>query len=269
MVNIKKAIEFVKDKGDELEKNRLNSILLSSPASKSIQRKFREMQNSDGGFAYWTKEFSTVSDTVYMLSWLDDFQVHSGRIVDSAFDFLASNQQPDGGWDEVESMKNSTKSTGLTAGEEETRVFLTAYCAHWHVRFNRAKTLVDEKNPVEFLIPYRSPNGLILDDLQATYDSLVLFSHNPGKDSYLFAETIEVMEKKFSPDSGKGTNIAYLLCCLRDAGLEAYHPFVNLCIDELIQKQQEDGSWESEYGEKYATNATLEAIRVLMHYNVV
>ena len=82
-------------------------------------------------------------------------------------------------------------------------------------------------------------------------------------------DLLEVIEKKFSSERTKGSDIAYLLCCLRDAGLTAYHPFVNLCTDELIQKQQEDGSWESEYGEDYYTNATIEALRVLKHYKVI
>jgi hypothetical protein len=56
---------------------------------------------------------------------------------------------------------------------------------------------------------------------------------------------------------------------LRDAGLDAFHPMVNLSTDELIQKQQEDGSWESEYGEEYSVGATIEALRVLKHYNLV
>jgi hypothetical protein len=269
MVNIKKAIEYVHKHGDEIERNRLSCVLLGMQPTTIIHQKLEEMQNPDGGFSYWTKDFSTVSDTIYVLSWLDDLQMHSGKIVDHAFDFLNSNQQEDGGWDEVAAMEKAASSTDLMPGEDETRVFLTAYCAHWSVRFDRAEPPEAKGSPLEFLKTFRKPSGLILDDYQATWDSLVLFSYQPGVDSELFKDTLDVIEKKLAPDAAKGSEIAYLLCCLRDSGLEAYHPFVNLCTDVLIQKQQENGSWESEYGEKYATDAIIQALRGLKHYNVV
>jgi hypothetical protein len=269
MVNIRKAIEFVKGHGDEISKNRLNCLILGVPALKSMQDKLMQMQNPDGGFSYWVQGVSTMADTVYILSWLDDFQLRTGEIVDRAFDFIMANQQIDGGWNEVQASDGSVKSPDIIPTDVDSRVFITAFCAHWFVRFGRAGPLEAKNSPLEFIIACRRPSGLILDDLQATWDSLVMFSHRPGRKSELFKETLDVMEKLFSPENMKGSKLAYLLTCLRDAGLEAYHPFVNLCTDELMQKQREDGSWDSEYGEKYTTDATIEAIRVLKHYKVI
>jgi hypothetical protein len=269
MVNLNQAINFVNANGSEIEKARMKSILLGSPPKDDIINKLTELQNEDGGFSYFTKDISTVFDTVYILTWLDDLQIHDGKLVDSAFEFLAKNQQDDSGWDEVPGVADLDSDTALPPGELDTRVFLTAFCAHWFVRFERTKTTENKGSPLEFITNHRNPDGLILDDQQTTWDSLVLFSRSPGKDSELFAETIEIIEKKFSPDELMGGNLAYMLCCLRDAGLDAYHPIVNLTTDELIQKQREDGSWESEYGDEYATAATIEALRVLKHYNVV
>ena len=269
MVNIRKAIEFVKINGDEISKSRLNCLILGVPALQSMQDKLMEMQNPDGGFSYWVEGVSTVADTVYILSWLDDFQLRTGEIVDRAFDFIMVNQQIDGGWDEVQIEDGSDKSSEIIPTDVDSRVFITAFCSHWFVRFGRAGPLEARNSPLEFILACQQPSGLILDDLQATWDSLVLFSHNPGRKSDLFKRTLEVLEKRFSPKDMKGSKLAYLLTCLRDAGLEAFHPFVNLCTDELMQKQQEDGSWASEYGEKYNTDATIEAIRVLKHYQVI
>ncbi len=269
MVNIKKAITYVKAHGDEIEKNRLNCIFLGKPAPKAVQKELKKLQNPDGGFSYWVKEFSTVFDTIYILTWMDDLLIREGDIIEHAFDFLITNQQSDGGWDEVNDLENSVEALDFKHGEIDTRVFLTAYCAHWFVRFGRAEPPEAKGCPMEFLKEYRAASGLILDDLQATWDSLVLFSYHPGRKSELFNDTLDVIEKKFSPDNWEGAKLAYLLCCLRDSGLDAYHPFVNLCIDELIQKQQNNGSWVSEYGEEFATDTTIGALRVLKHYNVV
>ena len=263
-----KTIKYVEQQGDNIERNRLKCILVGKPVKNDILDELIKMQNPDGGFSYWVKEFSTVFDTVYILSWLDDLQLRSGKIVDDAFDFLISMQREDSGWDEVEYVKD-LDSPSFIPGKIDTRVFLTAYCAHWFIRFGRAEPPGAKGCPVDFIKEFRNPNGLILDDLQATWDSLVLFSYHPGQDSELFKEAYEIIEKKFAPDNQKGSNIAYLLCCLRDAKLPIENPFVNLCIDELIQKQQENGFWESEYGEEYTVGATIEALRVLKYYKVV
>lgn len=41
------------------------------------------------------------------------------------------------------------------------------------------------------------------------------------------------------------------------------------CLDELVRKQRPDGSWDSEDGEAFATNASIEALRVIKHYGGV
>lgn len=269
MVNIKTAISFIKDHGDDIEKARMKCILVGGSAQVEIAEKLAEMQHSDGGFSYWIKDISTVFDTVYVLSWLDDLAMRSGNVVERAFEFLISHQQQDGGWDEVEAIRGLDTPTFLVPGEINTRVFITAYAAHWFVRFGRAEPPEARGCPMEFLKAHQVPSGLIMDDLQTTWDSLVLFSYHPGLNSELYEKTFKVIQKKFTPDTWKGSNLTYLLCCLRDVGLPIKHPFVNLCIDELIQKQQPAGNWDSEYGEEYATSTTIEAIRVLKHYKVV
>ena len=99
MVNIQNAISFVKENGDEIEKTRMKCILIGEGAPNDILTELSKIQNPDGGFSYWTKGFSTVFDTIYVLSWLDDLQEQKGEIVDNAFNFLISKQHSDGGWD--------------------------------------------------------------------------------------------------------------------------------------------------------------------------
>ena len=266
MVNIKAAIDYVKKNGDSIERNRLNSMLLEIPPPIEILDILTNMQNEDGGFSYFSEGGSTVFDTVYILTWIDDLQLKYEQIVEDAFKFLLSQHQDDGGWDEVD-LKD--KNSLLTPGELDTRVFLTAYCSHWFVRYGLGKLENVMNTSLEFLKVNRSPSGLILGDQQATWDSAVLFSHIPGRKSDLFNDILEVIEKMLSPDECKGSKMAYLLCCLRDVGLDAYHPFVNFCTDALIHKQRDDGSWESEYGEDYSVVATVDALRVLKYYKVI
>jgi hypothetical protein len=202
---------------------------------------------------------------------LDDLNLQSNKIVSDAFDFIISYQNPDGSWSElvVDTSDEQTEESTMSQEEYDASVYLTAYCAHWLVRFRKIEQLEIINSALNFLNANQHPSGLISNDQQASWDALVLFSFRPGLNSDTFVKMLEVIEKKFQPDISKGSDIAYLLCCLRDTGLGPYHPLVNLCIDELIQKQQDDGSWVSEYGEEHATGATLDALRVLKHYNVV
>ena len=102
-------------------------------------------------------------------------------------------------------------------------------------------------------------------DSRATWDALVSFAYYPGRGSELFEETLTTVEREFRPQKLEGSLLAWLCCCLRDAGLDTEHSFVKRCLEELLKKQRSDGSWDSEDGEAFAANATVEALRVIKH----
>lgn len=268
-MNIEKAIAHVQTNGDIIERARLASILWGKRPHKSVLQKLAEMQNPDGGFAYWIKDFSIVCDTVYVLIWFDDLSIRRGNLVERAIDFLLRHQKGDGGWDEIERVKETNPPPFLIPGKITTRVWLTAYCAHWLVRFGYAEPPKAKGCPVKFLLANREPSGQLVGGCRATWDGLVLFSYHPGQDSEIFKQTLEVIEKEFKPEKWEGSYLAWLLCCLRDAGIPTKHRFVKRCLQELVKKQRPDGGWESEDGERYAANATIEALRVIKHYGVI
>jgi len=270
MINLDKAVAYVQSKGNIIEQARLDSIIWSKPPQKAVLQKLRTMQNPDGGFSFWIKEFSTICDTVYVLIWFDDLSLHSNPQVKRAIDFLLSQQKEDGDWDEVERVKEVNAPPFLTPGKTDTRIWLTAYCAHWFVRFGYAEHPKAKECPGKFLLAHREPSGrLSPKDLRATWDWLVLLSYSPGPDSEIFRQALAVIEKEFSPEKWEGSYLAWLVCCLRDARLSVQHPFVKCCLNELAKKQRPNGSWDSEDGEAFAANATVEALRVFKHYNVI
>jgi len=272
MVDLEKAVAYVQAKGNIIEKARLASILWGKQPQRAVLNKLAEMQSPDGGFSYWVKGFSTVCDTVYVLIWFDDLSHRRGPLVERAFDFLLTQQKDDGGWDEIERVKEANPPPFLIPGKIDTRIWLTAYCAHWFVRFGYAKHPKAKGCPGKFLLAHREPSGRLAGsskDLRATWDWLVLLSYSPGPDSELFRQTLAVIENGFSPEKWEGSYLAWLTCCLRDAGLPAHHPFVKRCLSELVEKQRPDGSWDSEDGEAFAANATIEALRVIKHYGVI
>jgi len=272
LVNLEKAVVYVQTKGNIIERARLASILWGKTPQEEVLKKLADIQNPDGGFSYWVKDFSTVCDTVHVLTWLDDLSLRREPLVEHAIDFLLSQQKEDGGWDEVEKVIKTNPPPFLIPGVIENRIWLTAYCAHWFVRLGYAEHSKAKACPAEFLLAYREPSGRLvgsLKDLRATWDWLVLLSYHPGPDSEIFRQTLAVIEKEFSPEKWEGSYLAWLICCLRDAGLPAHHPFVRHSLDELAKKQRPNGSWDSEDGEEFAANATIEALRVIKHYGVI
>jgi len=272
LANLDKAVDYVRAKGDVIEQARLASILWRKQPEEAVLQKLTEMQNMDGGFSYWVKGFSTVCDTVYVLIWFDDLSLRRLPQVERAIDFLLMHQKEDGGWDELERVKEANVPSFLVPGKITTRVWLTAYCAHWFVRLGYAEHPKAKGCQGEFLLAHREPSGRLIGtvkDMRAMWDWLVFLSYFPGSDSEIFKQTLTVIEQEFYPEKWEGSYLAWLTCCLRDAGLPAHHHFVRRCLDELVKKQRLDGSWDSEDGEAFAANATIEALRVIKHYGVI
>ncbi|MFW9943893.1 MAG: prenyltransferase/squalene oxidase repeat-containing protein [Candidatus Sifarchaeia archaeon] len=269
MVDVQAAESFVKKRGDRVQQARLYSILRQKRPHRSVLSAIEDMRKSDGGFAFWDDDFSSIISTLSILGWIDDLSMNEGALVDKTFEFLLDHQQKDGGWDELEAVNNLKAPPFMAPGKTDTRVWLTACCAHWFVRFDRAEPPGAKGCPVRFLEKHVEPSGLLRGYLRATWDALVIFGHHPGVDSELFTNTVKAIECSFMPVAWDGSVIAWLLRALRDSGLKVDHPLVSRSLDVLETKQLFDGSWRSEDGDEYSVWATVDALRVLKDFGRV
>jgi len=271
VLDITRAIHYIKEHGDAIEKARLDSLMCGKHPSEDISDIIKRMQNSDGGFSYWIKEadISMVSDTVYILHWLDDLRIRESTILEQAIDFLVNHQNEDGSWDEVNDIINYNPPPFLVPGKIENRVWLTANCAHWLMKFGYAESPKCRGCPIDFLLAYSKPDGGLLGYLRATWDCLPVFSRYPENDREPFRLALNYVESKYSPASWEGSYLVWLIQCLRDANLPANHKLVIDCLNDLQGKQRSDGSWNSEDGEEYSVSATIEALGVLKEYNLI
>ncbi len=269
MVDVKQAESIVGRREDTVQQARLESILRQKHPPRSVLRTIEDMRKSDGGFAFWDDDISSIASTLNILGWADDLSLNEGALVDKTFEFLLDHQQEDGGWDELEAVRNLKLPPFMIPGRIDTRVWLTACCAHWFVRFGRAEPPGARGCPVRFLEQHIEPSGLLRGYLRATWDALVIFGYHPGADSELFRNTVRAIEYSFTPVAWDGSVIAWLLRALRDSGLKADHPLVSRSLDVLETKQLFDGSWRSEDGDEYSVWATVDALRVLKDFGRV
>jgi hypothetical protein len=271
VVDLKKAVSYIQSKSDPIENARLTSILWGQTPDESVLSRLEAMQNPDGGFCYWTKEadISMVCDTVCMLRWFDDLSLQNSPLVEQAVGFLFSHQKEDGGWDEVEDIRQFNPPPFLQPGAINARVWLSAHCAHWLMRFGYAESPMCKACPVDFLLENREPDGRLIGYIRATWDALPIFARYPENDREPFKQALRIIEEEYSPEKWEGSYLAWLLRCLYDAHLETSHNLVKDCLKQIEHRQRPDGSWDSEDGEEYTAGATLEVLRVFKDYKVV
>ncbi|MFX1312394.1 MAG: prenyltransferase/squalene oxidase repeat-containing protein [Promethearchaeota archaeon] len=268
-MEIEKSIKFIRKNGNIIEKARLEAILWDKKPGIEVFEEIALFQKTDGGFSYWVKEISNITDTCYILEWFDDLKIYRGPIVDLACRFLLDRQSSDGGWDEVKGVTSYNPPEWMIPGQIETRVWLTAYCAHILIRFGYAEA-EDTYCPTNFLIANCDKSGRMKGYLRATWLALPMLAFYSGDDPKIFNMAVKVVEDNFSND-WRGGYIAWLINCLKDAGLKINHSLVSLALSEVIRKQNLDGSWDPEEGEgeEYRVDATLSVLKALKRYELI
>jgi hypothetical protein len=260
-MDVEKALAYVRTRGDAVQQARLASILWNEPPTVRVLEDLATLQQPDGSFAYWVPQVGNICDTPYVLQWFHDLSVYREPAVDRACRFLLHHQQPDGGWDELEAVRLRNPPEWMTSGRIETRVWLTAFCAHVLICFGYAEA-PGTHCPTDHLLAHCDQSGRLAGYLRATWLSLPMLAFYPGVGSEPFRRAVAVMEVSYSPD-WEGAYLAWLLRCLQDAGLPAEHRLANRALQDLEHMQRTDGSWAPEEGEgeEQAARATVDALR--------
>ncbi len=268
-MDIKKAIDYVNTKGNIIEKARLAVILWNKKPKLDVLQKLGSLQKTDGGFSYWVKNISNICDTCYILEWFDDLKIHHSPIVDSACRFLLDRQLRDGCCYDVNVIIDLNPPEWMIPGRFDTRVWLSGYFAHVLIRFVYAEE-VCTYCPTDFLLANCDNTGRMKGYLRATWLALPMLAFYPGPDPKIFNKAVKVVEDNYSPD-WKGSYVAWLLRCLKDAKLVVLHPLVARSLSQLRRKQDRDGSWDPEEGEgeEHRVNATISSLRALKDYEQI
>lgn len=266
-MDAEKAILYVRTHGNAIEQARMEAILWGELPRKAALDEVTRLRKADGGFAFWAPEVSNVCDTAYVLQWLDDLNVHHGPLAGPACRFLIHHQKEDGGWDEVDALRNVEVPEWVTPGRVETRVWLTAFCAHVLIGFGYAEA-PETTCPADFLTKNSDKKGRLTGYLRASWIALPLFAVYPGPHSSPFKHALAVVEGEYSTE-WQGSYLAWLLRCLRDAELPIENTLVARALRDLDEKQRDDGSWEAEDGEEHAVDATVQALRAFKGYDLI
>ena len=89
-----------------------------------------------------------------------------------------------------------------------------------------------------------------------------------GSVSDIVKKALKVMEQNVEKLKDGAGDLGWCLECFYAAGITKENPVVKTCIEELVNSQQEDGSWISADGSQYTIPVTINAMNVLKKYRV-
>ncbi len=257
MIDIAKAIDFVKQYGNAIEIARLESILGNTFDKERILSRIRKFQNVDGGFAIPECRESNISDTGFVLSWLSDLQCPSSDISKHAIHYLESQQNTDGSWRE--------KLNDEIAVPE------------WKESNNHKAILFQTANTVFWLLKCSGNTGVV-EKARAFLKKNFIWGNEYLHTKWLYAsilsqeyswesEEIQGMIRQIcegiteeTPPSMK----TWMLCSFSTYGMPKDMDFVRKIIEQIPQNR--DGSIESEDGDSFMVNATIELVKVYKYY---
>lgn len=257
-MNLGKAVDFVKQSGNEVELARLDYLLTGKRPSQEVVDKFFTGQRSDGGWApFWAGDYSSVDATCFRLAQAEQLGIGKAEMaVERAVHFLAQRQTANGSWQEDEKVSDLAPPWAKP-GDLTATLYLTANCALWLALLSndRDKAL----GAAGYLYRHLDESGKLPGYLQTHWLAAALWQKLAWQ---------EAAERVSAYLGGKLTDLAasdlsWLITTLCATGVEADHPLLEVAAALLEPAQQSDGRWASEDGPGQDVHVTLEALRAL------
>jgi hypothetical protein len=264
------AIEFfVEENGTVLDLARFRRVLYSVDPPQKVIQPFLDLQNEDGGFPCGMAQgnSSAVHKTVTALMWLDELGQLASGTSQAAIAYLLSAQLEDGGWDEDPSLIQYGLPPWICPGTPETRGYLSANAAFWlavaecdgHAAIGAA---------LQYLVQGQDDTGVFYESFHGTWIATSVFMMAGPEYGTIVKLGLRALESK-PLNQWEDSQIAWALECLGRAGAQKELPFVERCLDELMQRWTVKEGWCSEDGPAGNVGATIAVLKVLKNYEVL
>jgi hypothetical protein len=270
-----RAVAFVCERGDELDRVRLNLILADGEREDDIpyhevKRSVFQGQRPDGGWApFWAPEYSSLDATCYRLAQgeLTDLGLYHPEC-ERALDFLAARQRPDGSWEEDESVRELAPPWAKP-GELAARLYLTANCGWWLMNASPSTDPAYKDEAARagaYLERYLAPDGSLPSFLQTYWLAAALwirlYWRQPDPPD-LAPRTLDHLATLLG-DSVPAGALGWMLTTLAPLGVAPDHPALVKALALLAEQQRPDGGWTSEDGPDRDAYVTVQALLALV-----
>jgi len=245
---------------------RLNYIFQEQRPAPEVVQLLLTNQHPDGGWSpAWATDYSSLDATCYRLAQAEQmgYIAPDEPALQHALQLFVQRQQPDGGLEE-DTSKADAAPHWVKPGDQAAKLYLTANCGYWFASWDR--TILHAQRAAAYVQQFL--------DRQDEQGRLPSFLHTHWLAAGLWyrlgqhAEAgcvINYLDTRLPDISASG--LAWLVCCLRSAGVPLLGtPCLRNAIRLLEKQQQPDGLWKSEDGPSEDINATLEVLRALCLY---
>lgn len=274
MVDLDAAIGYVVRYGDPVDRARLSWLRTGAAAPPDAFEKVELGQTGHGGWpALWADDVASVDATCFRLAELDDLGGLERPSARRALHWLASQQKPDGMWEEDASLADAAPPWACP-GDPEARLYLTTVAGYWlavagpptapgrlHARdapVDEAHTALLTRAAEAFRAELR-PDGSWPSFLAAGWHGAALLYHLGW---FYEAAQIQVILAERVPEMSPA-DCAQMAAALRRVGLAADEWLLVAARQRLAATQRTDGGWPSDDGDAFDVHTTLAAIRAL------
>ena len=267
-VDLDKALRFIYQYGNEIDIARLNAIFKNEIYNTEVLSFFANLQNSDGGFPYKQIKgyYSTISDTEYIFTWLEDLNMINTVIFKKALSFIAGRQKEDGSWDENAKILEYNPPNWMKPGSRSAIIFNTANSIFWFlIHGTRYNTLISKG--YNFLLSYQKSNGKFEGFIHNTWLGVSVFGILEGWKSERVKRGLDYLSR-IPSNQWITSQITWMLWNFVLAGIPKDNPFIKQMLKKIDNKQNNNGSFLSEDGNQYSANATIEVMKILKMFKM-
>jgi len=265
---LRKAIAYIQENGDELERGRLAGLLGRERPDQKATRVLLTRQNEDGGFPYQMVPGrpSAVTSTASALQWLHDLRLLRSSQVERAGAYLLTVQRPDGTWEESPALIKYDPPPLARPGHAAGRAYCTALGAYW-----LARLLGPRHDSVlrAFQVLRASRDGGWPEDepLQVTVLAAAVSAMVEGPRATITSAGLEALGR-LAPEAWSADRLVDLIAGLYAAGFDASELLAAWAIRRLTGLQRDDGGWSSEHGADREVDLSLRALGALLAFGV-
>jgi len=247
MIDVQKAMDFIKNNGNELELARLNNLFGEKFDSNLVLKGFSEMQNPDGGFPFADKQGwpSCLSNTAQAVHILQELGLGKSDIAKASINYFLEMQHK-GFWPENEKIAPLGPPFWDMPGDDKVTLWLTADIADLLMRSGYPGENLELA--ANFIKDHQAPDGNFMGFIHTSWMALSVFGKNGLNDETVYSEALADLESLDIKD-WDSASIAWCLDCMKVGNVNENSPLWNKMTGKLADLQEEDGSWPTEDGE--------------------
>ncbi|NHK32536.1 MAG: terpene cyclase/mutase family protein [Asgard group archaeon] len=265
MVDVEKAVDFIKKNGSDHDIAKLNIILEKDTAlhKQKLLDYYIQLQNPDGGFPYLQQKnsISTINITTYSLLTMMDYEIDENNTFDSAIEYLYKNQHENGSWNEPLTLIEFKPPIWDDPREPFTPIWLTANVCFLLTRLGFISS-PNLKKGINYLLQKKDSLGKIEGFLQSTWLFTASLALIEGSDSKLVVEMLSVIYQNLEKIMNS-SNVIWCLQSLLDGGISLKNNIVEKLMQNLISQQKNNGIWTSIDGIDFNSRTTVAVIYIL------